>query len=71
MFILDALQRSFETSIEILKNFTWIKVKSKKKKKKKKKKCQLLRICVTKDTNIVYLRKRNFSGVQTKQKLSG
>ena len=38
MFILDALQRSFETSIEILKNFTWVKVKSKKKKKKKKKK---------------------------------
>ena len=45
---LDGSKRSFETLIDILENFSFISGL-----KLNQKKCQVLRIGVTKDTNIV------------------
>ena len=54
-FILGGSKRSFETLIDILENFSFISGL-----KLNPKKCQVLRIGVTNDTNIVYLEKTKF-----------
>ena len=52
-FILDGSQKSFETLIDVLENFSFISGL-----KLNSKKCQVLRIGPLKNTNIIFLRKQ-------------
>ena len=52
-FVLDGSQKSFETLIEILENFSYISGL-----KLNSRKCQVLRISKTKNTDTIYLRKK-------------
>ena len=64
-FILDGTQKSFETLIDVLENFSFISGL-----KLNPKKCQVLRIGSLKDSNVTFLRKKNNScGLQVKRKL--
>ena len=54
-FILDGTQKSFETLIDVLENFSFISGL-----KLNPKKCQVLRIGSLKDTNVTFLRKKQF-----------
>ena len=65
-FVLDGSQKSFETLIEILENFSYISGL-----KLNSRKCQVLRIGKTKNTDTIYLRKKHYSWSSTEAKALG
>ena len=65
-FILDCTQKSFETLIDVLENFSNISGL-----KLNPKKCQVLRIGSLKNTNITFLRKKQFVWSSSKAKALG
>lgn len=65
-FVLDGSQKSFETLIDVLENFSYISGL-----KLNSKKCQVLRIGTLRNSNIIYSKKKHFLWSSTEAKALG